>query len=220
MVGIIHKPHTAYIYKSGKPPVWKFPDVERKMLHSLEWCLPWMILSEHPVRGFYHFIRELKKDGAFWNPITVWTLPDGSFTLWHGRSRYLWSQVLDLDFDVVIIDQYGVDVKTMFPEAVIYPADNLTVDYHKRVQENGDVVFKMVARNEGRRHHDDADRMMTYYDVECPEYDDMKRRKAGLKYYVDNKFMFKWGNNENYIDIHYDNVVECLRKTLQHWELI
>jgi len=223
MVNIIHKPHTAYIYKSPKPEVWEFPKVEAQMIHSLEWCLPWMIISEHPVKGFYKFLKELKQEGRFWNPITVWTLPDGSFHLWHGRSRYLWSKVLDVDFDVTIIDQYGVDVTTQFPDAVIHPADNITVDYHKRKQENGEIVFKMVLRNEDRKHHDDADKMMTHYaasPTDCVEYDEMLRTKPGLRFYVQNKFMFKWGNDNNTVDIHYDNVVDCLRRTMQHWELI
>ena len=223
MVNIIHKPNTAYIYKSPKPPVWDFPKVEADMLHSLEWCLPWMILSEYPVKGFYKFLKELKQDGKFWNPITVWTLPDGSFHLWHGRSRYLWSKVLDLEFDVVIIDQYGVDVTNQFPDAIIHPADNIVVDYYKRKQENGETVFKMVLRNEDRKHHDDAEKMFTYYypdDIDCPEYDYMLENKPGIKYYVNNKFMFKWGNENNTVDLHYDNVVDCLRRTMQHWELI
>lgn len=223
MVDIIHKPQTAYIYKSPKPPphLWSFPKVEQQLLHSLEWALPWCILSEYSAKVLYSTVKGIKDDGKFWNPITVWTLPDGSFHLWHGKSRYIWSKILDLEFDVVIIDQYGVDVTTNFPQAEIHPDDSICVDYRKRKQENGEIVFKMVLRNEERQYADDDENMFKYYSqLDCPDYDRILKTKPGIKYYVDNKFMFKWGNEKNTVDLHYDNVVDCLRRTLEHWEVL
>jgi hypothetical protein len=220
---ISHKPNQMFVYESPKPADWYFPEVE--ITDSLEWCLPWMILSETPVKGLYRFLKQLKSDGCFWNPITVWAMDDGSYKLWHGRSRYIWSKVFpSLAVSVIIIDTYGIDVKDRFPLAKPYTGNSITIDYVKRVQEDGATIFKGVARNNDRPHHSDADSMFKIWGCDhnddCSEYDEIERTKPGVKFYYKNVFMFRWGDPDNCVDYHYTSAVDCMREMCRIWELI
>lgn len=211
-----HRPNQIMVYESPAPKAgWHFPEVENDS--TLEWCLPWTIISEYGPYAIYATLRDIQKQGRFWNPISVWTLPDGSYRLWHGKSRYVWSKVFpNIKCDVRIIDHYDVDVTKRFPDAKVYSGDNITIDYEKRT-EDGKTVFKGVLRN-GDRHYRDDWRLMQDYGT-YPEFDEIQKTK-GVRYFHKGKFMFRWGNEDNSVDYHYDNIVDCMRFTCKEWDLL
>lgn len=218
MVG--NKPNQFFAYESPTPKHgWDFPEVNYD--DTLEWCLPWVVLSEWRLGGMYSILRRLIEDGEYWNPITVWTLPDGSYRLWHGKTRYVWSKVFPhIKVDVIIIDHFGVDVTKRFPEAKGYSGENVTIDYERRDQ-GGKVVFKGRVRNDENEYRASDEKMFkVYYDL--PYEDDFKliEETKGVRYYHKGKFMFKWGNDNNSIDHHYDNIVDCMRFTCEQWGLL